>query len=454
MVEATASNDTQRHGAIIHFASVWLLIIGSAVSALAADHSEIIWDRLRPLSHDPALNSGVPLRRACLPGETVVLRNDLLSSSPGEIDLSAGEFVMCIHNTDQDQLQIVDGLARTWTLDRDEVNSTQGFPNNWIAHDRDYLVWAYSRDTIVMRESLHNTFEGNFLYLLLDFDDDDAVTEAMLIDSGSGYADLVPYIDPVVGDSPLTVISTHSHWDHYGGHRHFMDHDNVTLVGYVPGEDYNAYPVPLEYPLEDLQAALGLEDWPNKNAEFAIGERVVTIIPIPGHTLDAVAIYDPRQELLFTSDTIYPGFLFIDSWPDASTSLATLEHFAQQHSVKWVLGGHVEMSNKKPWNGMHVYYNFGTNTHWDEHPLELPVGAIAETRRLVDEWIENADGNPPVYISDRLDPVFHYVPLVPIAMTGIPQYFRDSSTRLIKTLRERADELEKRRLSRQHSDGR
>jgi hydroxyacylglutathione hydrolase len=430
-----------------------LLLASCPFAAVAAEHSDIIWDHLRPLSHDPALNSGVALNRPCVPGETVVLRHDLISPSPNEIDLNAGEFVVCTNNN-AGQLEVVDGLARTWMLSQDAVNSTQGFPDNWIAYDRDYLVWAYSRDTIVMRESLHNTFEGNFLYLLLDLDADDNVTEAMLIDSGSGYADLAPYIDPVVGGSPLTVISTHSHWDHYGGHRHFMDHDNVTLVGYVPGNDYNAYPVPLEYPLEDLQAALGLEDWPNKNAEFAIGARTVTVIPIPGHTLDAVAIYDPKEELLFTSDTVYPGFLFIDSWPDAAKSLAKLELFAQQYTVKWVLGGHVEMSKKKPWNGMHEYFNFGTNTHWDEHSLELPVGSIAETRRVLDEWIANADGELPTYISDKLDPVFHYVPLVPIAMTGIPQYFRDSSSRLIDTLRRRAEGLEAQRTSRQTGNSR
>lgn len=430
---------------LLQFVRILILLSVGSAAFPAEHHDVIVWNRLRPLSHDPALNSGVALNRACVPGETVVLARDLTSPSPELIGLNNGEFVVCIGNTDDKQLQVVDGLARTFTVGRDEVNSTQGFPRNWTAFDRDYLVWAYSRDTVIMRESLHNTFEGNFLYLLLDIDNGGDVAGAMLIDSGSGYADLVPYIEPVVGDSPLTVVSTHSHWDHFGGHRHFLGRDNVTLIGYEPGPDYNAYPFPLEYDLESMQQALGLQDWPNKNAEYPIGERLITVIPIPGHTLDAVAFYDPRQELLFTSDTIYPGFLFIDSWPDASTSLAKLDQFAREHPVKWVLGGHVEMSNKKPWNGMHEYYNFGTNVHWDEHPLELPVGSIAETRRILDEWIEEAEGELPVYLSHKLDPVFQYVPLVPIAMEGIPQYFRDSSKRLINILRHRAETLEERR---------
>jgi hypothetical protein len=79
--------------------------------------------------------------------------------------------------------------------------------------------------------------------------------------------------------------------------------------------------------------------------------------------------------------------------------------------------------------------------------LELPAGSIAETRRILDEWIAEADGELPVYLSHKLDPVFQYVPLVPIAMEGIPQYFRDSSKRLIATLRRRAETLEERRAA-------
>lgn len=245
---------------LLQFVRILILLSVGSAAFPAEHHDVIVWNRLRPLSHDPALNSGVALNRACVPGETVVLARDLPSPTPELIGLNDGEFVVCIGNTDGKKLQVVDGLARTFTVGRDEVNSTQGFPRNWTAFDRDYLVWAYSRDTVIMRESLHNTFEGNFLYLLLDIDNGGDVAGAMLIDSGSGYADLVPYIEPVVGDSPLTVVSTHSHWDHFGGHRHFLGRDNVTLIGYEPGPDYNAYPFPLEYDLESMQQALGLQD--------------------------------------------------------------------------------------------------------------------------------------------------------------------------------------------------
>ena len=421
-----------------------ILALGSFTVAAAQSPVDdgLHWNRLRPLDHDPALNSYAALNRPCVPGEAVVLAQDVGEDSVSSTGLDRGEFVTCIGNTPAGDLVLADGLGREWRVGRSQVHSTQGFPANWIAADRDYLVWAYSRDTIVLREGLRNSFEGNFLYLLLDLDAAGRTRAALLIDSGTGLADLKPYVLPVVGDAPLTVVSTHSHWDHFGGHRHFLGLDNVKLFGYHPGPDYTPYPEGAEYSPEGVASDFGISDWPEQNAEYAVGQRIVDVLPIPGHTLDAIAFYDRRERLLFTSDSVYPGFLFIDDWKWASWSLAKLERFVDEHSVRHVLGGHVEMSNRKSWNGRFELFYFGTNTHFDEHPVQMPGYYVGTARSILDGLIERSNDGTPVYDARILDQPFQQQPMAPVPFDGIPDYFGKNTDRLVARLRARHAEMD------------
>lgn len=417
--------------------SALLLLACSCTSIGIRVEPGISWERLRPLGNNPALDSGEILNRPCVPGETVVVRSTLGTDSASALALKEGQFVVCIANSSNDELTVTDGPGNTWLLQRDQVNATRGFPANWIAHDRDYLVWAYNRNTILFRESLDNTYEGNFFYLLLDTEPDGSIARGLLIDSGTGYADLKPYVVPVIQDKPLIVVSTHSHWDHFGGHRHFVGMDNVVLLGYQPRREYNPYPEPPEYDFEGLKLFFGIEDRPSEPVTYALGNRDVEIIPVPGHTPDSIALYDYQEKLLFTGDTIYPGLLFIESWPDFSESLAQLQEFTRQHQVEWLLGGHVEMSTKRDFNGQHEYFYFGTNTHWQEHPLNMPVSYASDARLIVDEVLGNAQQGMPTYDARMIDRQFHSKPLVPVPFPGIPLYYRVNAQRLVNQLIDR-----------------
>ena len=396
----------------------------------------ISWQRLRPLANNPELDSGTALDRACIPGETVVVRNPADMDTAQKLGLHKGQFVICINNINHNELEVVDGPGNTWVLQQNQVNATTGFPDNWTAFDRDYLVWAYNRETIIFRESLRNTYEGNFFYLLLDTDRNNNISAGILIDSGTGYADLKPYITPVIDTGKLIVVSTHSHWDHFGGHRHFIGMEDIELLGYKPEEKYNPYP---DYDLAGLQSFFGLKDWPDKHAKYSVGRRDLIIIPIPGHTPDSIAIYDYKEKILFTGDTVTPGMIFIENWTDALNSLSRLDEFTRRHKVKWLLGGHVEMSKQHSWNGKYEYFYFGTNTHWDEHSVQMPVSFIAQTLETINEKINNANKHTPEYDARIIDRQFHSIPIVPVPFPGIPDYYRINAERLVEKLRRRHD---------------
>ena len=73
-------------------------------------------------------------------------------------------------------------------------------------------------DTYAISEYRH--WEETHCYLLC------GTTSAVLIDTGLGIANIKKVIDSLTA-LPITVITTHIHWDHIGGHRYF---DNIAVI--------------------------------------------------------------------------------------------------------------------------------------------------------------------------------------------------------------------------------
>jgi glyoxylase-like metal-dependent hydrolase (beta-lactamase superfamily II) len=123
----------------------------------------------------------------------------------------------------------------------------------------------------------------------------------------------------------------------------------------------------------DVEAFFGFEDWPRRTATVDLGDRPLTVIPIPGHEGSHIALYDHHSAVLFTGDTLYPGLLTIRDWDAYRASIARLVTFSEGHPISWILGGHVEMTHTP-----RTYYPLGTTYQPEEHPLHLSVAALYE----------------------------------------------------------------------------
>ena len=53
-------------------------------------------------------------------------------------------------------------------------------------------------------------------------------------------------------------------------------------------------------------------DWPNGVAHIDLGDRIVDVIPTPGHNETHIAFYDRNTALFFSGDFLMPGRLLID----------------------------------------------------------------------------------------------------------------------------------------------
>ena len=220
-------------------------------------------------------------------------------------------------------------------------------------------VHRYNAQTIILREKLCSTWEAPFMYLLI------GSKQALLIDTGD-IADpkLMPLQTLVMsllpGDPeaklPLLVVHSHGHLDHRAGDPQFEGVKGVRLV---------------RSDLEHVRQYFGFADWPNGSAQIDLGDRIVDVLPAPGHHAAQLAYYDRNTGLVFSGDFLLPGRLLVDDLSAYEASAQRVAEFLKDRPVSFVLGGHVEKNRSGellPWESTY---------HPDEHALQLTKDDIA-----------------------------------------------------------------------------
>jgi glyoxylase-like metal-dependent hydrolase (beta-lactamase superfamily II) len=240
-----------------------------------------------------------------------------------------------------------------------------GAPDCGLSIDPPLQVYAFDKDTYILRQSKCTNFEAPFLYLLF------GTERALLIDTGAGAVPVRSVVEGIVEqwqaihDRPgleLVVTHSHGHADHVAGDDQFSGQPGITLV--EPG-------------LAAVERFFGFRNWPEEPASFDLGERELTLIPVPGHMDqprdDHFAVYDSRTQLMLSGDVFYPGFLYVRDGRAYRRSIERLVDFAAAHHIRCFLGCHIEMTRIKG-----LAYRSGTTYQPLEHVLELRPRHLAE----------------------------------------------------------------------------
>src|ERR1700735_215072 len=214
-------------------------------------------------------------------------------------------------------------------------------------------VHQYNAQTFILRENLCTTFEAPFMYLLI------GSTKALLIDSGDvadphvvRLADTVMRLLPGEASAklPLLVVHSHRHLDHRAGDAQFTLFSNAQVVG---------------FDIDSVRSYYKFADWPNGVAQIDLGDRMVDVIPTPGHNETEVTFYDRNTGLLFTGDFLMPARLLIDDTGADIASAERIAAFVKDRPISFVLGGHIEMNSDGelfPWQSQY---------HPREHVLQM-----------------------------------------------------------------------------------
>ncbi len=224
----------------------------------------------------------------------------------------------------------------------------------------DWQVQQYNASFLILRESGCTNYEKPFLFLFFGNE------RAMLVDTGAGQTvDTAVFVTKLIEKwaaanqravPALVVTHTHGHGDHVSGDKGFAG--NVTMIPADVGA---------------IQKAFAIEKWPEQIGSIDLGDRVIDVIPIPGHHPAHVAYYDRRTGILLTGDHLYPGRLYVSDFDTYVASTRRLVEFTAARPVAHILGNHIEQSSTP-----FVDYPIGTKHQPHEHALELGRAHLLE----------------------------------------------------------------------------
>ncbi len=118
---------------------------------------------------------------------------------------------------------------------------------------------------------------------------------ALLVDSGMKTRN-AKEIAQSLTDLPVELINTHSDIDHLGGNDSFP-------FAYMNPADYAQF-----HKAQGRTQKL-LPVWDND--EIDLGDRVITVITLPGHTAGSIALLDKKYRALISGDPIQDGKIFM-----------------------------------------------------------------------------------------------------------------------------------------------
>src|SRR5580693_8832128 len=179
--------------------------------------------------------------------------------------------------------------------------------------------------------------------------------QALLFDTGMGIGDLKKVIAHLTR-LPIVLLNSHTHNDHVGDNWEFsriygMDTDFTRQNAQGSRRDAQAEIAPDQIcgvlPKGFDSKAYATRPWKitaytHDGDRFDLGGRSLEVIATPGHTPDAITLFDRANGLLFTGDTYYhaPIWLYrhetdLDAYDASIRKLAALAPL-----VKIVLGAH------------------------------------------------------------------------------------------------------------------
>ena len=189
--------------------------------------------------------------------------------------------------------------------------------NRKMTNDKEnwFTIEKIDENTSVISEYKH--WEETHCYLL------NGTEKCLLIDTGLGVENIWEQVQKLT-DKPVTAVTTHVHYDHFGGHQYFPDfyvHEAETdwMNGGFPltTEQVRNFLMekPCDFPKDfDVNDYDLFEGVPTKilkdNDTIELGDRTVRVLHTPGHSPGHMCFFEEDKGYLYTGDLIYIGELF------------------------------------------------------------------------------------------------------------------------------------------------
>jgi glyoxylase-like metal-dependent hydrolase (beta-lactamase superfamily II) len=193
-------------------------------------------------------------------------------------------------------------------------------------------------------------FEEVISYLII------GAKRALLFDTGLGIGKISAVVARLT-TLPVTVINSHTHFDHVGGNAEFneiwnrdLPYTRMNMRGQSNIYSRDALaperlcgPLPSgvnakSYSIRPWKSTHSLHD----SERVDLGGRVIEVLFTPGHTPDSLVLLDRANGLLFTGDTFYRGpiYLFVPETDLAAYTRSVTRLASLEPQVKLLLPSH------------------------------------------------------------------------------------------------------------------
>ncbi|MDD4178959.1 MAG: MBL fold metallo-hydrolase [Candidatus Margulisbacteria bacterium] len=125
--------------------------------------------------------------------------------------------------------------------------------------------------------------------------EDEASREALIIDPGDEAKKILGFITEN-GLKPKYIVITHGHWDHIGGNRELKEKLKIPIYMHkndIFGLPYGDSPHP--------------DKFLSEGEFFDVGGLKFEVLHTPGHTPGGISLYNVKEKVLFSGDTLFFG---------------------------------------------------------------------------------------------------------------------------------------------------
>jgi hydroxyacylglutathione hydrolase len=178
-----------------------------------------------------------------------------------------------------------------------------------------------------------NYYQKNYSYLLI------GERQALMFDAGANQKEDITHVARTITDKPLSVLPSHLHFDHLGGLHNFQ---SIYLVDTPFTRQFKSkdglYHVPEPIHLGSIDHMVlppfKVERLIKPGEVIDLGGLEVTLVSVPGHTPDEVALYDKAHDILLAGDHLYPSWLLAGNLKNYIASLdATLKFITPDTAI-------------------------------------------------------------------------------------------------------------------------
>jgi len=205
-----------------------------------------------------------------------------------------------------------------------------------------YSEWfnvSYLGDRIYCIEEPESS-QGNVSYLIL------GDNRALMFDTGTGENEVrgdykIKYLIEKITSLPVTLIQSHFHFDHNQNIHEFehvafpdlpdlRDRVSIESIFYFSQEDlfYGDYP-----------SQVRVDEWFPMEKDIDLGEQIIQLIHIPGHSNESIAILIKNSMLVLLGDFLYNGTLFLFHQDDLAVYGQTVDHLSSLLTSEYKLYG-------------------------------------------------------------------------------------------------------------------